>query len=306
MNETPLFTAVSFNRIENVQSLIKANVNVNARSSKGTTPLHVATKYGYFEISQILVNNGAEVNAQDEQKISPLHFATLQKNGDLVQFLLDNGADPLLRNISGKSPFSLANSEISEILRQAVAERTQQKSQEMLRQREEERSAKQAQEQNPIEEEEDAHQQNHEEETKNDQYLEQPPENQEQPQEGQEQTQEEQESKERENHEEEEENIQMSASKPVPNQFTPSRSRSSSRCSSSLRKKAPVYEDMPITNQAKYEFQEFEREVQDELISFKSDVDKQIKELMAILMDTRREFLKSKRGENTGLPPTTY
>jgi hypothetical protein len=53
--------------------------------------------------------------------MTALHYATVKKDVTLVNLLIRNGARPLVRNIDGKSPFSLANAEIAGILQEAIA-----------------------------------------------------------------------------------------------------------------------------------------------------------------------------------------
>ena len=291
LSETPLFTAVGFDNLECVQALIESNVDINARSSKNETPLHVACKHGFFDVAKLLIDNNAEINPQNNEKITPLHFATLQKNKELVQYLLDHGADPLMRNDSGKSPFSMATPEISNLLRQAVIEIThekvEQRKQEIEEKREQRRQQREQEQQQFVEEEEQNEVQQHEEEEIQDnasQHTENTEHNQQQ---------------EIESIHEEEEIIESHSRRAASDLYTPSHSRTSISETNESRKN--IDHDRPLGVVARSEFAEFEKEIQDELRSFKGIVDKQVKEMTKDLLELRKIFVNNKRNQTKSL-----
>jgi hypothetical protein len=120
--ETPLFVAVAFNRGETVSRLLAADVSVDRPNKDRVSPLQLACKLGFADVAAQLIDHGADVTAADNQRMTALHHATVRKDAQLVSLLLARGAQPLARNAAGKSPFSLANAEIAELLRRAIAD----------------------------------------------------------------------------------------------------------------------------------------------------------------------------------------
>ena len=94
---TPLHEAVKNNAGKEVESLLKAGVDVNIKAPGLFTPLHVAATYGYVDIARHLLESGANINSQDDGGFSALHIAALNAHYDFVKFLIENGADKNLR-----------------------------------------------------------------------------------------------------------------------------------------------------------------------------------------------------------------
>jgi ankyrin repeat protein len=93
-NSLPLIDAVKAGSIENVRTLIKQRVDVNAASPDGTTALHWAVKSNSRELAQLLIAAGAKANAANRYGVTPLTLAATNGNGALVEALLKAGANP--------------------------------------------------------------------------------------------------------------------------------------------------------------------------------------------------------------------
>jgi ankyrin repeat protein len=61
---TALMVAISKNRKEMVEALIRAGADVNARDDTGMTPLMYAAMRGSLEIVKFLHKSGADINAR--------------------------------------------------------------------------------------------------------------------------------------------------------------------------------------------------------------------------------------------------
>lgn len=79
--------------IKEMERLISAGANVNARNAYGLTPLHSAALYGKVEAARLLIRNGADVNAIDSNGKTPLHFAAFYDQGEVARLLIENGAN---------------------------------------------------------------------------------------------------------------------------------------------------------------------------------------------------------------------
>jgi len=91
-----LFTAVRRGQPEEVQALIDAGADVNARDNDADnayTPLHVAAKKGHAEVAQVLIDAGGEVDATaGAQAETPLHVAAWKGHAEVARVLVDAGA----------------------------------------------------------------------------------------------------------------------------------------------------------------------------------------------------------------------
>ena len=108
----PIHFAVSYGHYSIVKYLIEQqNVDIEIKASDGKTSLHFATKYGKNSVFEYLVYSGADINATDYYYYTPLHYAALNGNTDLVKKLISLGADKYARNISGQTPYNIANND---------------------------------------------------------------------------------------------------------------------------------------------------------------------------------------------------
>lgn len=105
-----LHKAVSLTNIDAVQLLLRKGSQVNAPDPAGDTPLHYAVGRMNYEIAKILLEAGANPNQQGRRKCTPLRWAISRPLEDfrLIHLLIAHGADPWIKNDSGSSTISYA------------------------------------------------------------------------------------------------------------------------------------------------------------------------------------------------------
>ena len=84
---SPLCKAVAFGNLEEVNKLIKAGADVNAKSN-GMMPIHYAAKYNRVEIIKALITAGSEIHKPCDQGYTALRHAKKSKAVDAEQFLM--------------------------------------------------------------------------------------------------------------------------------------------------------------------------------------------------------------------------
>jgi ankyrin repeat protein len=92
----------------NVEMLLAAQSQVNAKNAEGETPLHWAAGAGLTNSADLLLGHGADINATDNDGNTPLHFAITANRTEMVDWLLGKGANPNLPNREGKTPLDWA------------------------------------------------------------------------------------------------------------------------------------------------------------------------------------------------------
>ena len=83
---SPLCMAVATGNLEEVNKLIKAGADVNAKSN-GMMPIHYAAKYNRVEIIKALITAGSEIHEPCDQGYTALRHANKAKAIDAEQFL---------------------------------------------------------------------------------------------------------------------------------------------------------------------------------------------------------------------------
>lgn len=89
--DTPLHVACLDGSIEDAETLLNANADVNIRGDIGNTPLHVAVSFGHVELVKLLLSRGARADLRNEHGNSPLDLACLnvKRYQDIVSILSD-------------------------------------------------------------------------------------------------------------------------------------------------------------------------------------------------------------------------
>lgn len=83
---SPLCKAVATGNVEEVNKLIKAGADVNAKSN-GMMPIHYAAKYNRVELIKILITAGSEIHKPCDLGFTALGHAKLSKAKDAELFL---------------------------------------------------------------------------------------------------------------------------------------------------------------------------------------------------------------------------
>uniref|UniRef100_A0A667Y1U0 Uncharacterized protein n=1 Tax=Myripristis murdjan TaxID=586833 RepID=A0A667Y1U0_9TELE len=105
--QTLLHMAAKEGNTHMVRQILKVGAEVNIADNAGWTPLHEAVVHGFCEVSVDLIKTGALVNATAHNGVTPLHDAIRHGHMMIAEVLLKHGADPLLKDVDGKTAFSI-------------------------------------------------------------------------------------------------------------------------------------------------------------------------------------------------------
>jgi len=83
---SPLCKAVATGNLEEVNKLIKAGADVNAKSN-GMMPIHYAAKYNRVEFIKVLITAGSEIHTPCDKGYTALRHAKKAKANNAAQFL---------------------------------------------------------------------------------------------------------------------------------------------------------------------------------------------------------------------------
>ncbi|BAO76259.1 ankyrin repeat domain-containing protein [Winogradskyella sp. PG-2] len=83
---SPLCKAVAKGNVEEVNKLIAAGANVNAKSN-GMQPIHYAAKYNRVNLIKVLITAGSEIHTPCDKGYTALRHAKKAKANDAAQFL---------------------------------------------------------------------------------------------------------------------------------------------------------------------------------------------------------------------------
>ncbi len=91
--QTPLIMFSNHRYVDSVQALIKAGADVNATNDRGLTALMTAARNGSADVVRTLLAAKARVDAKSEGGITALHEAVSVGNIEVIELLLAAGAD---------------------------------------------------------------------------------------------------------------------------------------------------------------------------------------------------------------------
>jgi hypothetical protein len=83
---SPLCKAVATGNVEEVNKLIAAGADVNAKSN-GMQPIHYAAKYNRVELIKVLITAGSEIHTPCDKGYTALRHAKKAKANDAANFL---------------------------------------------------------------------------------------------------------------------------------------------------------------------------------------------------------------------------
>jgi ankyrin repeat protein len=98
---TPLHVAAARGDTAEVESLLAAGADIDARTTDGPTALYLAVQMGYSEAAELLIANGADIEAETLYGNTPLLGALDFLQADMATLLLAQGADPNAVNSMG-------------------------------------------------------------------------------------------------------------------------------------------------------------------------------------------------------------
>ncbi|CAK8695882.1 unnamed protein product [Clavelina lepadiformis] len=117
-----LLEAAARNDYEEVQVLLKHEVNPNEANEDGLTALHQACIDNFEDIVELLLENKADVNAVDSEMWTPLHAACTCGHTNIAEILVKHGADLLALNADHNMPYDISEEDdVLEFIEQAMA-----------------------------------------------------------------------------------------------------------------------------------------------------------------------------------------
>ena len=110
-DEQKIFRAVTEGEVDDLESLLKENVDVNSRDQEGMTPLHYATDRSFVEVATLLIKYNADIDVQDQQGETPLMLAVMCEHEDMVKLLIKHGARKDIQNNEGMAALDLCEND---------------------------------------------------------------------------------------------------------------------------------------------------------------------------------------------------
>mmetsp|Transcript_8829 Transcript_8829/g.7890 ORF Transcript_8829/g.7890 Transcript_8829/m.7890 type:complete len:346 (-) Transcript_8829:20-1057(-) len=109
MKESLLWAAAQGGNIQDCESLLKLNPDINWRNPDGETSILIACKRGHTNVVRLLAINNANVNICGKDSYGPIHICTLRGDADTLQVLLDHNVDLNLKTSDGLTALNIAD-----------------------------------------------------------------------------------------------------------------------------------------------------------------------------------------------------
>lgn len=112
--ETPIFNAVRFNKINNIEAITKQDHNSVIHSNKeGQTPIYIAIGEGNKNILLYLFNKGASLVDKDNLGNNLIHHSIIHHpKHEVIKFLVTRGVSLTENNNKGQTPLDLVKNKI--------------------------------------------------------------------------------------------------------------------------------------------------------------------------------------------------
>jgi len=118
---TPLMRAAKEGRLDIVEELLAAGVDIGVTNADGCNALWLACYNGSHALIERLIAAGIDLDRQNGNGASCLMYVASNSKPDLVKLLLEKGANPRLKNFDDFSALDLAASVAClKLLRQAA------------------------------------------------------------------------------------------------------------------------------------------------------------------------------------------
>ncbi|MCA7010493.1 ankyrin repeat domain-containing protein [Wolbachia endosymbiont of Tribolium confusum] len=120
-----LLTVVQVGNLKEVKDLVSQGAILNAQDRYGWTPLYFAVSSNRLDIVRYLIENGANINAKDKEGKTPLHWASSNGKLDIAKYLIGKGANIDAKDDGGRVPLNEAGSysNMERVLMQAHLDR---------------------------------------------------------------------------------------------------------------------------------------------------------------------------------------
>ncbi|MBP6281516.1 MAG: ankyrin repeat domain-containing protein [Leptotrichiaceae bacterium] len=117
-NSKKLLLGIMSNKVNSLNGIDTATVDINYANEEGITPLIAAINNKNVELVKTIILNGANVNKNDAYKTSPLMYATYKGNLEIIEILLKNGAKKMSKDEFGENAYDRAygNKKVLELL----------------------------------------------------------------------------------------------------------------------------------------------------------------------------------------------
>jgi ankyrin repeat protein len=107
---TPLMRAAKEGRLDIVEELLAAGVDITVTNADGCNALWLACYNGSHAVIETLITAGIDLDQQNGNGASALMYVSSNSKPDLVKLLLEKGANAKLKNFDDFSALDLAGS----------------------------------------------------------------------------------------------------------------------------------------------------------------------------------------------------